>query len=136
MTTHPALRSACPGTALAACAIAAALALLVQADAAAQTPQTSVLGGPQASWQPQQQQRFTLSLQTQPVAPHWGFRARGGAHDMQSQPAQPASLNLDFRRKSQHQHAKDLLRVQLTADSVLNFRPRGGGLAVTYRAQF
>ena len=27
-------------------------------------------------------------------------------------------------------------KVQLTADSVLNFKPRGGGMVVTYRSQF
>lgn len=135
MTTLP-LRTAATGNALVGCLLAGALALLAQADAVAQTTSSSVLADPQAAWQPQQQQRFSLSLQTQPVPPQWSFQPRGGVHELQSQPAQPASLNLDFRRKSQHQQAKDLLRVQLSADSVLNFRPRGGGLTVTYRAQF
>lgn len=117
-------------------AIAGALVLLtahaVQAQAA-----PSVLADPSSAWQPASPQRFAMSLQTQPTTPQFNtLQPRGGIIEAHPHAAQPAALNLDFRRKSAHQQAKDLLRVQLTADSVLNFRPRGGGLVVTYRAQF
>ena len=116
----------------------AMLALLALPQAAAQA-HSSVFADSMRTWQPRQDQRFTLTLNSQPTPPQRGFADRTGAHVVPPQPAQPvqpASLNLDFRRASAHQQAKDLLRVQLSADSVLNFRPRGGGLVVTYRAQF
>lgn len=47
-----------------------------------------------------------------------------------------AQLGLEFAGRSASKDVKSLLRVQLSADSVLNFRPRGGGLTVTYRSTF
>ena len=125
-------RSTTRASGLRRCAAAAALLLVHAVTPAQPTP----LADPQGPWQPPRQQRFLLSLTTAPAPMHWAQLPHGGANLMQPQPAQPASLNLDFRRVSAHRQAKDLLRVQLTADSVLNFRPRGGGLVVTYRAQF
>jgi hypothetical protein len=55
---------------------------------------------------------------------------------LQASPSTQSTLGLEFRRKSSTQSAKDLLKVQLTADSALNFKPRGGGMVVTYRSQF
>lgn len=45
-------------------------------------------------------------------------------------------LGLEFKTVSATSGAKNLLRVQLSASSALQFRPRGGGLNVSYRAQF
>jgi hypothetical protein len=114
----------------AACLLAGALALAAH-DASAQ-----VLADPQRSWQPPAQAGLALSLESQVVRRPIALQPRGGVHEWNPQPQQQASLNLEFRRASAHQQAKDLLKVQLTADSVLNFRPRGGGLVVTYRSQF
>lgn len=47
-----------------------------------------------------------------------------------------AMLGLEFAGRSATRDVKSLLRVQLSADSMLNFRPRGGGLHVTYRSTF
>lgn len=47
-----------------------------------------------------------------------------------------AKLGLEFKKVSATTGAKNLLRVQLSASSALQFRPRGGGLNVSYRAQF
>lgn len=55
--------------------------------------------------------------------------------DMGRAPAQ-AALSLEFAGRSATRDVKSLLRVQLSADSVLNFRPRGGGLTVTYKSSF
>lgn len=46
------------------------------------------------------------------------------------------SLGLEFKSASKDQSVKSLLRVQLSGDSVLQFRPRGGGMTVTYKSQF
>ena len=51
-------------------------------------------------------------------------------------PQARASLGLEFRSPAASQGPRSILRVQLSGDSVLNFRPRGGGMAVTYRSQF
>jgi len=50
-------------------------------------------------------------------------------------PQQP-SLALEFKSPKKDQGPRSLLRVQLSGDSVLHFRPRGGGMTVTYRSQF
>ncbi len=47
-----------------------------------------------------------------------------------------AQLGLEFAGHSASKDVKSLLRVQLSGDSVLNFRPRGGGLTVTYKSTF
>ncbi|HZF78462.1 MAG TPA: hypothetical protein VEZ89_01610 [Rubrivivax sp.] len=64
------------------------------------------------------------------------WQPRGGSPELQAHPTTQSTLGLEFRRKSNTQSAKDLLKVQLTADSALNFKPRGGGMVVTYRSQF
>lgn len=46
-----------------------------------------------------------------------------------------ASLGLEFASPSKD-GPRSLLRVQLSGDSALNFRPRGGGLSVQYRSRF
>lgn len=46
------------------------------------------------------------------------------------------SFGLEFRSPAAHQRPSSLLRLQLSADAALQFRPRRGGLAVSYRAQF
>ncbi len=52
-------------------------------------------------------------------------------------PPPRASLGLGFKTApSGAAGMKGLLRVQLSSDSALHFRPRGGGLTVTYKAQF
>ena len=51
-------------------------------------------------------------------------------------PQPRASLGLEFRSPAASQGPRSILRVQLSGDSVLNFRPRGGGMAATYRSQF
>jgi hypothetical protein len=53
------------------------------------------------------------------------------------QPPPRASLGLGFKTApSSAAGVKGLLRVQLSGDSALHFRPRGGGLTVTYKSQF
>jgi hypothetical protein len=47
-----------------------------------------------------------------------------------------ARLGLEFRTVSATTGAKNLLRVQLSAVSALQFRPRGGGMTVAYKTQF
>lgn len=47
-----------------------------------------------------------------------------------------AALALEFASPSKNEGPRSLLRVQLSGDSALNFRPRGGGLHVTYRSKF
>lgn len=46
------------------------------------------------------------------------------------------SLGLEFKTASRNEAARSLLRVQLSGDSVLQFKPRGGGMTVTYKSQF
>lgn len=46
------------------------------------------------------------------------------------------SLGMEFRTPNGSQGPRSILRVQLSGDSVLNFRPRGGGMTVIYRSQF
>ncbi|HLL18926.1 MAG TPA: hypothetical protein VK439_09090 [Rubrivivax sp.] len=90
----------------------------------------------QSVWQPDAQQRVALSLKSQVVHQPLTWQPRGGNPELHTNPSTQSSLGLEFRRKSSSQSAKDLLKVQLTADSALNFRPRGGGMVVTYRSQF
>lgn len=47
-----------------------------------------------------------------------------------------ARLGLEFRTSSSTANVRHVLRMQLTAQSALQFPPRGGGLTVTYREQF
>ena len=116
---------------LAWCVIAGALSLAAAADGQAQ-----VLADPQRAWQSDAQQRVALTLNTQMVHRPLSWQPRGGSPELHTTPTTQASLGLEFRRKSSSQAAKDLLKVQLTSDSALNFRPRGGGMVVTYRSQF
>jgi hypothetical protein len=54
-------------------------------------------------------------------------------------PANPpprAALALEFRSPSRGDVARSLLQVKLSGDSALNFRPRGGGVTITYKAKF
>lgn len=120
-----------PSTNVAWCVIAGALGLAAAAECQAQ-----VLANPQSAWQPSPQQRVALTLNTQVVQQPLSLQPRGGNPELQAIPTTQASLGLEFRRKSSSQSAKDLLKVQLTADSALNFKPRGGGMVVTYRSQF
>lgn len=111
--------------------IAGALSLVAAAECQAQ-----VLADPQRAWRPDPQQRVALTVNTEVVHQPLSWQPRAGVADLQPGPTTQASLGLEFRRRSSTQSAKDLLKVQLTADSVLNFRPRGGGMVVTYRSQF
>jgi hypothetical protein len=113
------------------CVMAGALSLVASAECSAQ-----VLSDPQRAWRPDPQQRVALTLDTQVVHQPLSWQPRGGNPDLQGSATTQATLGLEFRRKSPAQSYKDLLRVQLTADSMLNFRPRGGGLVVTYRSTF
>jgi hypothetical protein len=47
-----------------------------------------------------------------------------------------AGVGLEFKTSRKKGLPPNLLRVQMTSNSTLQFRPRGGGLAVTYREQF
>lgn len=49
---------------------------------------------------------------------------------------QQASLGLEFKAPSKDNNIRSLLRVQLSGDSFVQFRPRSSGLAVTYKSQF
>ncbi len=51
------------------------------------------------------------------------------------QPAAP-SLGLEFKGPDANQGPRGLLRVQLSGNSAVQFRPRRSGLVVTYRAEF
>lgn len=56
--------------------------------------------------------------------------------DPQAGAAAP-SLGLEFRSPpAQRDGLRSVLRVQLSSDAALQFRPRRGGLAVSYRAEF
>jgi hypothetical protein len=94
------------------------------------------LADPQSAWQPHPQQRVAVTINTQVIHQPLSWQPRGGNPELQANPSTQSTLGLEFRRKSSTQSAKDLLKVQLTADSALNFRPRGGGMVVTYRSQF
>ncbi len=48
----------------------------------------------------------------------------------------PHRLGLSFRATSKSRDVKSLLTVQLSGQSVLQLRPRGGGLRVVYTATF
>jgi hypothetical protein len=112
------------------CGLVVALGLLAAAG------QAQVLADPQRAWQPDPSKRVALTMNTQVVQQPLSWQPRGGNTDLQASPTTQASLGLEFRRKSSTQAAKDLLKVQLTSDSALNFRPRGGGMVVTYRSRF
>jgi hypothetical protein len=112
------------------CVVSGALMSLAAAT------QAQVLADPQSAWQPDPQKRIALTLNSHVVHQPLTWQPRGGNLELNSAPTNQASLNLEFRRKSSTQSAKDLLKVQLTAESALNFRPRGGGMVVTYRSQF
>ena len=47
-----------------------------------------------------------------------------------------ASLGLEFKTSGRGQAPLGLLRVQLTGDSALQFRPRARSMAVSYSSQF
>ena len=111
--------------------LAAGVALAGSSACAAQA-----LSNAQGGWQPSPQQRVAVTLNTNVVHQPLTWQPRGGNPDTHAQPSAQSSLGLEFRRKSGSQSAKDLLKVQLTADSALNFRPRGGGMVVTYRSHF
>jgi hypothetical protein len=51
-------------------------------------------------------------------------------------PQPKVSLGLEFLVVDPAQGARGLLRVQLPGSSVLQFRPRGGGLVLNYRRPF
>ena len=48
----------------------------------------------------------------------------------------PPSVGLEFRSPPSHTGARAVLRVQLSGNAALQFRPRKGGLAISYRNQF
>ena len=48
----------------------------------------------------------------------------------------PPSLGLEFRSPPSQHGPRTILRVQLSGDAALQFRPRRGGLAISYRTQF
>ena len=48
----------------------------------------------------------------------------------------PPSLGLEFRSPPSQHGPRAMLRVQLSGDAALQFRPRRGGLAISYRTQF
>lgn len=46
------------------------------------------------------------------------------------------TLGLEFRATKPGRVASNLFRVELSGDSMLQFRPRGGGLTINYGARF
>jgi hypothetical protein len=65
------------------------------------------------------------------------WRAGDPSPELAGVPQQRASLGLAFKSApSGASGARSLLRVQLSGDSMLHFRPRGGGMTVTYKSQF
>jgi len=60
--------------------------------------------------------------------------APGDAARTHTQPQ--AALGLEIPSPPQNQGTRGLLRVQLSGNSVLNFRPRHHGLQVTYKSSF
>jgi hypothetical protein len=51
-------------------------------------------------------------------------------------PSPEHRVGLEFKGTSAAGDVRNLLRVQLAGDSALHFRPRGGGLNVSWRAKF
>ena len=45
-------------------------------------------------------------------------------------------VGLEIRNRSGTRELRNLLRVQLTSDSTLQFKPRSGGMAVSWRSEF
>jgi hypothetical protein len=73
--------------------------------------------------------RTRLIYQPKPVRP---WNNNNGLTD--SRPEQ--LVGLEFRSRSGARDLRNLLRVQLTSDSSLQFKPRSGGLAVSWRSEF
>ncbi len=81
--------------------------------------------------------RMPLSAQAPPDDGHPQPRAPQAPWADPAQTAPQARLALEFRSSGGNGPSpRGLFKVQLSADSVLHVRPRGGGLAVTYRSQF
>lgn len=73
---------------------------------------------------------------------HLAFERETAVAPLAGQPpaAGAARLALEFKSvgntKAKHPLSGGLLRVQMSSTSTLQLRPRGGGMSVTYRAQF
>jgi len=81
------------------------------------------------------QWRLGLNDTTQLVLEHRPWRATDPAADPAALPAR-IIVGLEFRAVDTAQGVRGWLLVQLPGSSVLQFRPRSGGLAVNYRLQF
>jgi hypothetical protein len=95
-----------------------------------------VLAAPNApSPLPGAQLRMTIGKRTTLV---YEPRTLAPAQPMVVQPTAAApSIGLEFKGSANPAAGvSSLLRVQLTTDAAVHFRPRRGGLAISYRAQF
>jgi hypothetical protein len=83
--------------------------------------------------------RFDLGSRTQLLVQP-PQRLAGGAYGLALEPSRVSEtgvgLELKLRPASNSRDLKQLLRLQLSQRSALQFRPRSGGLAITYREQF
>jgi hypothetical protein len=53
-----------------------------------------------------------------------------------TQPRPEQRVGFEFKSRSGARDLRNLLRLQLTSDSSLQFKPRSGGLAVSWRSEF
>jgi hypothetical protein len=112
--------------------VAAGLALGVYAEEA-DPPRGAVWTSPNRFDRPVL--RLNLSARTRLVFQPAEQRPWGPYPGLAPEPQQPA-LGLEFKSSKPGSGLRHALRVQLSSKESLQFRPRGGGLAVTYRAQF
>jgi hypothetical protein len=78
--------------------------------------------------------RMGLTPSTQIVYRPRPWQAAGPQLENTAPPRE--SLGLEFRATKPGRVANNLFRVELSGDSMLQFRPRGGGLTVNYGARF
>ncbi len=113
------------------------------ATAAAPVNAQPVASDPPPAWQsrdvaavPTTTVQFDLSPRTHVVYEARAWRPLAPGRVDATAPTPRSSLGIGFRRQSGADGLKGLLRVQLDGGGALHFRPRGGGLNVTYRSQF
>jgi hypothetical protein len=113
-------------------ALAMAVALAAPPCAAQSMPVVPLAG---QSVAPTRTVRLPLGERTNLVVEQRTWQPPAQLTDLVNPPPR-AALALEFRSPSRGDVARSLLQVKLSGDSVLNFRPRGGGLTVTYKAKF
>ncbi|HVK32410.1 MAG TPA: hypothetical protein VM845_07865 [Burkholderiaceae bacterium] len=79
--------------------------------------------------------RLNLSARTRLIYQPAEQRPWGQYPGLAPEPQQPA-LGVEFKSSKPGSGLRQVLRVQLSSQESLQFRPRKGGMAVTYRAQF